>query len=104
MSVYIYCGEDIYRIEEGLKLLLNKRHIDADHTVTIDASDKRSFTIESVLVECDSFSLFDDECKAVIVKNPFFHQVPRKLKSQQKQIHLQSKKEKKMKQVDVRKD
>ena len=103
MSVYIYCGEDIYRIEEGLKLLLTKRHIDADHTVTIDASDKRSFTIESVLVECDSFSLFDDECKAVIVKNPFFLSSSSK-EAEKPAKHLQSKKGKKMKQVDVRKD
>ncbi len=72
MSIYVYCGEDLFRIEEGIKNLLKKFNIDRDHIVSIDASDKRSFNIESVLVECDSFSLFDEDRKAVIVKNPFF--------------------------------
>ena len=72
MSIYIYCGEDLFRLEEGLKNTLKKYNIDHDHIVTIDASDKRTFNIENVLVECDSFSLFDEDKKAVIVKNPFF--------------------------------
>ncbi len=72
MSIFIYSGEDLFRLEEGIKNTLIKYNIDHDHIVTIDAADKRSFNIENVLVECDSFSLFDDDRKAVIVKNPFF--------------------------------
>ncbi len=72
MSIYIYAGEDIFRLEEGVKKVLQDHRIDSEHTVTIDASDKRNFHIENVLVECDTFSLFDEDKKAVIVKNPFF--------------------------------
>ena len=72
MSVFIYAGEDIFRLEEGLKKLLKEHAINQDHIVSIDASDKRVFRIENVLVECDTFSLFDEDQKAVIVKNPFF--------------------------------
>lgn len=72
MSVFIYAGEDIFRLEQGLKNLLEKYNVDHDHIVTIDASDKRIFRMDAVLVECDTFSLFDEDKKAVIVKNPFF--------------------------------
>ena len=72
MSVFIYAGEDIFRLEEGLKKLLKEHAINQNHIVSIDASDKRVFRIENVLVECDTFSLFDEDQKAVIVKNPFF--------------------------------
>lgn len=72
MAVYIYSGEDLYRLEEALHLLIQKHHIDADHTVRIDASNKRSFKVESVLMECDTFSIFDEDEKAVIVQDPFF--------------------------------
>lgn len=70
--IYIYAGEDLYRLENGLKHLYEEYHIDKDHRVVIEANDKRSFNINQVLIECDTFSLFDDDTKAVIVKNPFF--------------------------------
>lgn len=70
--VYIYSGEDIYRLENALKRLYEENHIDKDHRVVIDASDKKTFNIQQVLNECDSFSLFDEDKKAVIVRDPFF--------------------------------
>lgn len=72
MNLYIYAGEDTFRLEQSLKNRLKKYNIDNNHIVTIDASDKRTFQIEQVLMECDTFSLFDEDKKAVIVKNPFF--------------------------------
>lgn len=73
MSVYLYSGKDIYRMEKNLNELLNKNEIDREHTVSFDGSDKKNFRLDSALMECGSFSLFDeDNKKAVIVKNPFF--------------------------------
>jgi DNA polymerase III, delta subunit len=60
-------------MEKNLNDLLTKHGIDRDHTVTFDGSDKKSFRLESVFMECGSFSLFDeDNKKAVIIKNPYF--------------------------------
>jgi len=73
MSVYLYSGKDLYRMEKNLNDLLTKHGIDRDHTVTFDGSDKKSFRLESAFMECGSFSLFDeDNKKAVIIKNPYF--------------------------------
>lgn len=68
---YIYSGEDIYRLENALKRLYEKNHIDKEHRVFIDASDKKTFHIQQVLNECDSFSLFDED-KWIIVSIRFF--------------------------------
>ena len=73
MSVYLYSGKDLYRMEKNLNELLKKNDIDHDHTVVFDGSDKKNFRLDSVFMECGSFSLFDeDNRKAVIVKNPQF--------------------------------
>lgn len=72
MSTYIYSGEDVYRQETALASLLKKNGIDQEHTVMMDASSQKTFRIESALMECDSFSLFDENRKAVILKEPFF--------------------------------
>lgn len=72
MNLYVYAGKDTYRLQSSLNSLLEKNRIDRDHTVTFDAADRRSFRMDRVLMECDTFSLFDDGKKAVIVKNPFF--------------------------------
>lgn len=73
MSVYLYSGKDLYRMEKNLKDLLKKNDIAHDHIVDFDGSDKKNFRLDSVLIECGSFSLFDEENKkAVIVKNPYF--------------------------------
>lgn len=72
MAILIYSGEDVFRLEKSLNERLRTFGIDKNHIVTIEANDKRSFQIENVLMECDTFSLFDDDLKAVILKNPFF--------------------------------
>jgi len=73
MSVYLYSGKDIYRMEKNLNDLLEKNEIDKEHTVSFDGSDKKNFRLEAALIECGSFSLFDEENKkAVIVRNPYF--------------------------------
>lgn len=72
MNLYVYAGKDTYRLESSLNALLEKNRIDKDHTVTFDASDRRNFRMDRVLMECDTLSLFDEGKKAVIVKNPFF--------------------------------
>lgn len=73
MSIYLYSGKDLYRMEKNLNELLKKNDIDHDHTVVFDGSDKKNFRLDSVFMECGSFSLFDeDNRKAVIVKNPQF--------------------------------
>lgn len=73
MSTYLYSGKDLYRMEKSLKSLLDKNRIDKEHTTTVDGSDKKNFRIESLLMACDSYSLFDeDSYKAVILKNPYF--------------------------------
>ena len=70
MSVYLYSGKDIYRMEKNLSDLLKKNEVDKEHTIVFDGSDKKNFRLESVLIECGSFSLFDEENKkAVLVKN-----------------------------------
>lgn len=71
--MYIYSGKDLYRLESGMKDKIHKLGVDRDHIVTIDADNRRDFEIEKVLMECDTFSLFDSSSnKAVIVKNPYF--------------------------------
>lgn len=72
MNLYVYAGKDTYRLESSLNSLLEKNRIDRDHTITFDASDRRNFRMDRVLMECDTLSLFDEGKKAVIVKNPFF--------------------------------
>ena len=72
MNLYVYAGKDLYRQETALKKLLQKHGIDQDRTVVIDASDRKTFRMERVLMECDTLSLFDEGKKAVIVRNPFF--------------------------------
>lgn len=73
MSEYLYSGKDLYRMETNLNELLKRNEIDRDHTVVFDGADKKNFHLDSVFIECGSFSLFDEENKkAVIVKNPSF--------------------------------
>ena len=72
MNLFIYAGKDLYRQETALSKMLAKYRIDQDRTIIVDASDKRTFRMEKVLMECDTLSLFDEGKKAVIVKNPFF--------------------------------
>ena len=43
MSVYLYSGKDIYRMEKNLNELLKKNEIDREHTVSFDGSDKKNF-------------------------------------------------------------
>ena len=72
MNLYVYAGKDLYRQEKALEKLLEKFQIDQDRRVVVDASDRRTFRMEKVLMECDTLSLFDEGKKAVIVRNPFF--------------------------------
>lgn len=72
MNLYVYAGKDLYRQEKALEKLLEKYQIDQDRRVVVDASDRRTFRMEKVLMECDTLSLFDEGKKAVIVRNPFF--------------------------------
>lgn len=78
MSVSIYTGEDIWREEDVLKNNLKKQGIDQDHIVMIDASDRRNFRMDAAIMECDTFSLFDEGKKAVILKDPYFLMISRK--------------------------
>ncbi|MCH3961087.1 MAG: DNA polymerase III subunit delta [Solobacterium sp.] len=73
MSIYLYSGKDLYRMEKNLRDRLQQNRIDHDHTVVLDGSDPKNFRLESAFMACDSFSLFDeDDKKAIIVKNPYF--------------------------------
>lgn len=73
MSVYLYSGKDLYRMEKNLNDLYKKNDIDRDHIVSFDGSDKKNFRLDAVFMECGSFSLFDeDNHKAVVVRNPYF--------------------------------
>ena len=66
-------GKDIYRQELAVKNILKKNNIADDRVRTIDASDRKTFRIEEVLLACDSFSLFGGEgMKAVIVDRPYY--------------------------------
>lgn len=78
MSTWIYTGEDIWREEDVLKINLQKEGIDQDHTVMIDASDRKNFRMDEAIMECDTFSLFDEGKKAVILKDPYFLLVSRR--------------------------
>ncbi len=81
MSTYILSGKDIYRVEENLRHILKNHGIDREHTVVFDASEKKGFRFDAAIIECDTFSLFDDHAKAVIVKNPFFLNAGKKTES-----------------------
>ncbi|MBR2810871.1 MAG: DNA polymerase III subunit delta [Solobacterium sp.] len=73
MSVYLFTGKDMYRQEERLAGLLKEMKINPEMVIRFDASDAKSFHIDSAILECDTFSLFDDAAqKAVILKDPFF--------------------------------
>ena len=72
MNVYILSGKDIYRVEENLRHILSNHGIDKEHTSVFDASDKKGFRFDMAIMECDSYSLFDESAKAVIIRNPFF--------------------------------
>ncbi len=72
MSIYIYSGEDVYRQETALHKLLEKCHVSKDEIVSIDAGNQRAFRMDQAMMECDTFSLFNDTNKVVILRNPFF--------------------------------
>ena len=73
MNTYLIHGKDIYRQELALADILKKNKIEKDRIQVIDASDKKTFRIEEVLVACDSISLFGDEgMRAVIVDRPYY--------------------------------
>lgn len=78
MSTWIYTGEDIWREEDVLNKNLKKEGIDQDHIVVIDASDRKNFRMDEAIMQCDTFSLFDNGKKAVILKDPYFLMVSRK--------------------------
>ena len=72
MSVYVISGKDTYRAEAYLRHVLSLKNIDRSHTTVFDGLE-RKFRLENALMECGSFSLFDDgEAKAVIIRNPSF--------------------------------
>ena len=72
MDLYVYAGKDLYRQETALTKLMEKYQITQDRMIVVDGSDRKTFRMEKVLMECDTLSLFDDGKKAVIVRNPFF--------------------------------
>lgn len=73
MSIYVLSGKDLYRLEEALKRILKNNSVDKDHTVVFDASDAKTFKMDSAILECDTFSLFEgSDRKAVILRDPFF--------------------------------
>lgn len=73
MSVFLYSGKDLYRMQKNFNELLAKNEIDHDHVIVFDGADKKNFRLEAALMECGSYSLFDeDNRKAVIIKNAYF--------------------------------
>ncbi len=72
MSIYILSGKDIYRLQENLRHILRNHSIDKEHTFVFDASEKKSFRFDAAIMECDTFSLFDEDDKAVIIRDPYF--------------------------------
>ena len=73
MSIYLMSGKDLYRLEQALKRILKENSVDRDHTVVFDASDAKNFRIDTAILECDTFSLFEgSDRKAVIIRDPFF--------------------------------
>ena len=66
-------GKDLFRLEEALKRVLRENSVNKEHTVVFDASDPRTFNMETAIMECDTFSLFEEEArKAVILRDPYF--------------------------------
>lgn len=84
MSTYILSGKDIYRVEENLRHILKNHGIDRGHTVVFEADDRKKFRMDAAIIECDTFSLFDDDPKAVIIRNPFFLNAGKKSESASK--------------------
>ena len=72
MSIVCISGKNEYREKETLQRVLKENKIPSDKVVSFDASNGKDFNIDSVMIECNMFSLFDNEPKAVIVKNPYF--------------------------------
>ena len=99
MNVYVYSGKDLYRMESNLHSFLKDHEISKDNVHWIDGSDVKNFRMESVLMECDTLSLFEEDAKkAVIVKNPFFLNASAKeegkiLKSDSASVQKRKKKE-----------
>lgn len=63
----------MYRQEERLASMLADYGIPKERVTRIDASDRRRFDMDYAIMQCDSFSLFDEgEMKAVILQEPFF--------------------------------
>ena len=71
MSVYVISGKDTFRAESYLRYILEQNNVPKGSVTTIDASD-RKFRMDAALAECDSFSLFDEGGRAVILKDPSF--------------------------------
>ena len=67
MSIVCISGKNEYREKETLQRVLKENKIPSDKVVYFDASNGKDFNIDSVMIECNMFSLFDNEPKAVIV-------------------------------------
>ena len=108
MNTYLIHGKDIYRQELALADILKKNRIPKDRITVIDASDKKTFRIEEVLVACDSISLFGEEgIRAVIVDRPYYLNASVKYAEAVKKGDspaIKSRKEKELKDRDYRMD
>lgn len=73
MSNYVISGKNQYLEKERLKKIIAAARADSSSVIDMDASDARSFQIDAALLECNTFSLFqEDDSRVVILRNPWF--------------------------------
>lgn len=85
--IYLLDGKETYYLEKKKKDLLNQEDLLKENIVTLDASNKTTFSIQEGLNLCSTISLFSER-RIVIFDNPYF------LKSNQGKTTTATKKKK----------
>ena len=72
MTNYVISGKNQFREKERLNRILTKVRVAKEDLIEIDASKPKTFKIEEALIECGTMSLFQEENRVVILRDPWF--------------------------------
>lgn len=72
MTNYVICGKNQFREREKLNRILDQVRVAKEDRIEIDASKGKTFKIEEVLIACGTMSLFQEDHRVVIVRDPWF--------------------------------
>ncbi len=69
--IYLIEGKETYFLTRKKSALLNRKDLDRENILVIDGSDRKNFSMSSVLSFCNTVSLFSER-RAVVINDPYF--------------------------------